>query len=397
MRCVTAIACAGLALGAHTANAEPVRTLYTFQGGTDGSAPYADLTLLKGILYGTTSAGGPASAGTLFSFDRKTGQETVLHSFNGTDGYSPESPVLAVGGMLYGAALNGGGDGSDGTVFGYDTKSGKETTLHTFAGSPKDGADPVGNLVSDGKDIYGTTFYGAPSGAGTIFRVDAKNGRETVVYDFSGVSDGAHPRGGLTALGGVFYGTAEFGGSRACSDPSAGGCGTIFKFDPASNSFSVIYSFQGGADGANPAAVLTAGNGLLYGTTTQGGSANCAKLGCGTVFQIDPATGTETVLYRFNAGDGSGTDGTYPFGGVTYFDHALYGMTQTGGRGCGQGCGTIFKVDPATGIETQLHLFSEKDGYLYLVARPVADGKSLYATTPGGGSTTYGTLFKIRP
>lgn len=400
MHSLKALACVGLALGASIgalpARAAPVKTLYNFTGGNGGSAPYADLTLLKGIFYGTTSAGGPLGAGTLFSFDRKTGTETVLHSFDGTDGYSPEAPVLAVGGILYGSTLNGG-DVPDGTLFSYDTKSGKQTTLYTFTGAPNDGADPVGNLAADSKNVYGTTFYGGASNSGSLFGLSQTAGKPKLLHSFSGGSDGAYPRGGIVALDGVLYGTAEFGGSTHCSDASASGCGTVFKFDPASNRFTVIHSFQGGTDGANPAGVLTAVNGLLYGTTTQGGSANCENLGCGTVFQIDPSTGAETVLYRFNAGDGTGTDGTYPFGGLTYLNNSLYGLTQTGGHGCGQGCGTIFKVDAATGVETQLHLFNQKDGYLYLVGRMIDDGKFLYGFTPGGGSTTNGTLFKIHP
>ncbi len=71
---------------------------------------------------------------------------------------------------------------------------------------------------------------------------------------------------------GVLYGTTTAGG--------ASGQGTVFKLD--GNKETVLYSFAGGADGADPQAALimdAAGN--LYGTTSAGGPA-----GNGTVFEL---------------------------------------------------------------------------------------------------------------
>jgi hypothetical protein len=45
----------------------------------------------------------------------------------------------------------------------------------------------------------------------------------------------------------------------------------------------VVYSFAGKPDGAHPAAVLTALDRVLYGTTASGGST-----GEGTVFELTP-------------------------------------------------------------------------------------------------------------
>ena len=64
--------------------------LYSFLGGPDGAGPFASLINVKGILYGTTVAGGGAGCGgsgcgTVFTINRKIGVETVLHSFDGTD------------------------------------------------------------------------------------------------------------------------------------------------------------------------------------------------------------------------------------------------------------------------------------------------------------------------
>jgi uncharacterized repeat protein (TIGR03803 family) len=102
----------------------------------------------------------------------------------------------------------------------------------------------------------------------------------------------------------------------------------------------VLYRFKGGSDGYAPFAGLIADKvGNLYGTTADGG-AGCQG-GCGTVFELSPASGgrwTETVLHRFTGG----SDGAVPESGLI-FDTAgnLYGTTIHGGA---SGDGTIFQL-----------------------------------------------------
>jgi len=62
--------------------------------------------------------------------------------------------------------------------------------------------------------------------------------------------------------------------------------------------YSVLYTFTGGADGGNPVGGLIRDEkGNLYGTTCCGGT-----YGAGTVFVLDKA-GKETVLYRAGGPD----------------------------------------------------------------------------------------------
>jgi uncharacterized repeat protein (TIGR03803 family) len=126
----------------------------------------------------------------------------------------------------------------------------------------------------------------------------------------------------------------------------------VFKLDPASGTETVLYSFTGGADGSNPSAGVlldTAGN--IYGTTDNGGLIPCPDdpFGCGVVFKLDPTTETETVLYAMKGG----TEGVHP--DVNLVLDALgnlYGATTSGGNNSIQscfnrpyaGCGTVFKV-----------------------------------------------------
>jgi uncharacterized repeat protein (TIGR03803 family) len=114
-----------------------------------------------------------------------------------------------------------------------------------------------------------------------------KSQRETVVHIFQGASDGAKATGGLIDLNGTLYGvTEEGGGSR--------NGGTIYAVTVPSGNERVLYSFQGGSDGAQPSGNLVDLNGVFYGTTFFGGEG-----GCGTVFAFDPSLGEERVLYPF--------------------------------------------------------------------------------------------------
>jgi len=325
--------------------------LYTFAGGTDGASPFAGLIRdAKGNLYGTTSSGGSGivPAGTIFKLDNE-GKETVLYSFcsaaNCVDGNTPNAGVIRHAGSLYGTTAGGGEfcveNGGCGVVFKVDSK-GNETVLYSFCpngGNCTDGESPQAGLIHDTTgNLYGTTSGGGAKGAGTVFKLNPA-GAETVLYSFAGGADGANPFAGLIRdEAGNLYGTTSSGGLS--------GQGTVFKVDPAGNE-TVLYSFTGGTDGGYPeAGLIRDGKGNLYGTTFFGGLAQppCSSF-CGVVFKVD-ATGVETVLYSFTGG----ADGLNPAAGLMLGKAGdLYGTTGYGGdpdQSCatGIGCGVVFKL-----------------------------------------------------
>ncbi len=359
--------------------------LYSFQGGTDGSLPYAGLIMdSAGNLYGTTGGGG--KGGTVFEMD-PTGKKTVLYSFQGSpDGKFPTaSLIMDSAGNLYGTTV-GGGTVDGGSVFKVDS-TGKETVLYSFTYTNDDGFEPAASLIMDtAGNFYGTTDYGGANADGTVFKLDA-TGDETVLHSFPDADgDGLFPGGLIMDSAGNLYGTTVGGGTASF--------GTVFKVDPTGKE-TVLYSFQGGTDGEAPYGSLimdSAGN--LYGTTIFGGtSSNCGSLGCGTIFILDP-TGKETVLYSFQGG----TDGDDPYASLI-MDSAgnLYGTTRYGGTA---NFGTVFKVDP-TGKETVLYSFQGGTDGEYPYAGLIMDSAgNLYGTTMYGGAATgirAGTVFKVDP
>jgi len=330
------------------------------------------------------------------SAQAQTYSETVLHSFTGYpgDGATPYAGLVRdAQGNLYGTTFEGGAS-SAGTVFKVDT-TGKESVLYSFTGTGGDGAAPYAGLVQDAQgNLYGTTYQGGDLacayGCGTVFKVDT-TGKETVLYSFKGGTDGANPYAGLVRdAQGNLYGTTE-GGGDACN-PYV--CGTVFKVDTTGKE-TVLYSFTGyPEDGQSPRGGLVLGaQGNLYGATAGGGA-----FGQGTVFEVD-MTGNEIVLYHFT---GTGGDGARPVAGLVLDAQGnLYGTTASAGDpACAlnppNGCGTVFKLD-TRGNETVLYSFTAypEDG-AYPHAGLVRDVLgNLYGTTNMGGDSGYGTVFKV--
>jgi uncharacterized repeat protein (TIGR03803 family) len=321
----------GVVFKLDTSNHEKV--LHAFSG-PDGATPFGALVMDgSGNLYGTTSAGGGSNAcqggcGTVFKIDT-TGTETVLHSFSGNpDGANPYAGLVMDGsGNLYGTTEYGGS--GSGTVFKIDP-AGNESVLYSFGGSPNDGAGPMAALTLDPSgNLYGTTFTGGTAGFGTVFEVDTTN-TETVLYNFTGLADGANPFGGVTRddVSGTLYGTAENGGRsksglyRIAPDIPHGCCrGVLYALN--GGGLQVLYTFTGGNDGGNPASSLVLSNGFLYGTTLIGGPGHR-----GTAFSVTVATGSESVLHGFSGGKDGGTPGA---GLLLNSAGVLYGTTQNGG------------------------------------------------------------------
>ncbi len=311
--------------------------LYTFKGRPNGAFPYAGLTSLNGVLYGTTFYGGNGGehkcfksepnpgCGTVFEL-RPSGRERVLHAFEGgSDGSAPMGELLALNGKLYGTTT--GEPFGHGTVFAL-SRSGREQVLYRFAGGPNDGSLPLGNLISVKGTLYGVTDEGGSSGAGTVFAL-SPSGQERILHSFNS-SEGDYPRGGLALLNGTFYGTTSADGPHKR--------GTVYSITPGGE-FHVIHSFKGyrAGDGAFPYDSLVAVNGALYGTTYKGGTR-----GDGAIFKLTPS-GAESVLHSF----GRPADGTHPWAALTYANGVLYGTTARGGKqGQSRDNGTVFRLSP---------------------------------------------------
>jgi uncharacterized repeat protein (TIGR03803 family) len=187
--------------------------LHSFSGQPDGSIPSAGLVPdAQGNLYGTTYEGGASGRGTVFEVT-PAGKETVLHSFTGgADGSGPASVLLRANGKLYGTTLVGGAN-SFGTVFEL-TSSAREAAVVSFT-IEDGGGYPNAGLVQDTKgNLYGTNSgYNGGYGNGAVFKL-TPTGVLTILYAFTGGTDGLCPYGGLILdPEGNLYGTTYRGGA----------------------------------------------------------------------------------------------------------------------------------------------------------------------------------------
>ena len=181
--------------------------------------------------------------------------------------------------------------------------------------------------------LYGITYLGGAHGLGTVFELTL-SGKFTSLYNFTGGADGGSPADALIqGSNGLFYGTTSTGG--------ANGNGTVFSMTPAGK-ITTLYSFcavSGCTDsGYSYGRLVQATDGNLYGTTFVGGANNG-----GSVFRITPA-GKFTRLYSFcsKVSNKVCTDGESPYEGLTQATNGvLYGTTYAGGTA---NEGTIFSV-----------------------------------------------------
>ena len=321
--------------------------LYNFTGGADGGEPYKGVTLdAEGNLYGTAVTGGGGSCeggcGVVFKLTNSGGvwTQTVIHAFTGADGSGPGSPVsIDKHGNVFGTTPTGGKYGM-GVIYVLQPtgSSWKFRVVHAFTGGTDGAGGSASRLLIDGLgNLYGVCTVGGANGLGTVYEVSLVNGQVkfSTLYAFRLPPDGALPYSGLIfdRLGNL-YGTTYYAG--------ANGFGTVYKLTRGNGTWteSVLYSFQGGPDGANPISSLVAdASGRLYGTT----SAEGAACGCGTIFKMTRGSSgnwTERPLYRF---PGTPNAGTSYNGMVSDGAGHFYGATVNGGTADD---GTIYEFIP---------------------------------------------------
>lgn len=109
----------------------------------------------------------------------------------------------------------------------------QETVLYDFSINANDSYFPIGDLVADkAGNLYGAAYGGGTYNSGTVFELikpSTKDGAwtETILYSFTGGADGANPDGGVIFdRRGNLYGTTYNGGGE--SFPS----GVVFELSP---------------------------------------------------------------------------------------------------------------------------------------------------------------------
>lgn len=250
-------------------------------------------------------------------------------------------------------------------------------------------ADAAGNLYTSAANGGESQciFYGC----GAIVQWKPGSHRNpTMIYSFSGSTDGAGPGDLVFDAQGNLYGPAGYAGDFTnCYD----GCGVIYKLSPASSGFwtqTVLHTFEGGTDGITPISVVVDANGNVFGLTRDGGGYSCSGgQQCGIAFELSPTssgTYTETILHTFTGG----SDGGIPLGSLALDSQGnLFGTTDQGGvvsTECTVGCGTVFE------LSTTSSGYTFNTIYDFAFSRGIAPTGSLVIDTAGNlyGNTYIG-------
>ena len=375
---------------------------YKFSGGKDGYYPWAGMTAdASGNVYGVTVYGGAHGAGAVFRVTPKSGggwKEKVLHSFQGVgkEGYYPYGvPLVDAAGNIYGTTYSGGAHGY-GIVYQLQPSgSGKYSrkVVHSFSNNGKDGLNPYAGVSMDAAgNLYGTTSRGGAFGYGAAYQIAPKVGggwTYTVLHSFNNDgTDGYYPYSGLISDGsGNLYGTNYVG----CKN----GLGCVYQLSQSGGKWSekILHNFANdGTDGYYPyGGLIFDGNGNLLGTAFYGG----AHSG-GVVFQLKPKgkNWTEKILYSFNPAN---KDGSGPYLETLVLDAAgdIFGTTYVGGL---YGYGTVFELTPHNNgyKEKLLHSFNNDgtDGDYPYAGVTLDSAGNILGTTPGGGAG-YGVVYAI--
>jgi uncharacterized repeat protein (TIGR03803 family) len=376
------------------AAAHKFQIVHDFTGGADGAVPgYTLLPDGKGAFIGAANQGG-AGYGTVFRIARKSGSWNVnaLYDFTGDEGQPGWGVIAGANGSLFVnasyASVLGGPCGSalelDPAMAPANRAKFASTLLHTYTKS-LDGC-PTGNLLrDDAGNLYGVTQDGGAYGWGSVFELSPSDSgwTETILYSFQGQADGGAPYSELISDGaGNLYGTAS---------ASTVNAGTVFELSPSESgwTYQVLHTFTGGKDGGQPVAALTfdhAGN--LY-----GGTASYGSKGGGTIFEMMPAGGTWKyhVLHSLTGNDGPvaslaiGTTGTL-FG--TNFMDGAYGY------------GSVFSLTPVSGKwrYKDLHDFTGGADGGYPGGGVVFNSAGhLFGTAVLGGANDLGVVYEVTP
>ncbi len=411
-----------LAFTPQPAQGQTYRIIYNFTGGLDGGQPYAGLTMdTAGNLYGTTWIGGytggacanSGGCGTVFNLSNRGSGWALrpLYAFQGSnDGAQPEARVVfGPGGSLYGTTADNYTNNGTGTVFNLRPPATAcrtalcpwtETVLYGFSGG-SDGASPgQGDVVFDrAGNLYGTTVFGGTGGCsygygcGVVFKLTlSSNGwTEDVLWRFSYGSDGFFPLNGVIFdQAGNLYGVASYGGDLSCDFYGYNGCGTVFQLTPSGSAWeeNVLHTFHVSGGSFPQGGLLFDPSGNLYGTT----SAWFTNDG-GTVFQLTYSNGywTFSTLHSFTGSIGPEASLSMDIAG------ALYGTTYMDGT---YGYGNVFKLTHSGEGWTYTSLYDFRggsDGGLPVSNVMFDANGNLYGTASGGGAHGYGVVWEITP
>jgi uncharacterized repeat protein (TIGR03803 family) len=365
------------------------RTLRTFTSSPMGALLEASDGLIYGALGGTDTIYGEGGddPGLLYKINKDGRGLTVIHRFSWTapmsDGWAPTGALIEDSeGVLYGTTRHGG-PLDKGTIFRLNKDGSGFVTLYRFTGGD-DGEVPHAGVI-EGNDgaLYGTTGGIGFNGHGSVYRINKHGSGFRVLRSFEETTAGAGLvlKDVIEGSDGALYVSGTEGAVRpspplapttSSIGPSIPGRSLLFKIGKDGSGYAVLHNFQSEHYNSDPLGVVEGADGMLSGTTAQGG------YGGGTVFTISKSGTDYAVLRTF---DGYGIRGIFPGGLVYGNDHVLYGASGHGGA---HTVGALYKINTnGAGFSVIYNFTGGDDGAFPHLYFHGSDGL-LYGTSYGG-------------
>lgn len=339
-----------------------------------GLVPLIEAT--DGTLYGVGT--GTNNTGSVFKINKDGSSYSNIYNFPAGWTANTLGLLQANDGFLYGFGAN--------QLFKLNKNGTGFAILHTFDSSlgSTDGFSPTSLILGTDGKLYGTTSVGGVQARGTVFRLNTDGTGYGILQSFfstPGFDNGYGPLTIVEGGDGVLYGTTGDNAFTATEEP------WIFRLNKDGSGFSLIYALSAsGQQGRLPYGLIVGQDGKLYATAKEGGDLNL-----GALIKVDKSGANFTRLVSFSS---TGNDGTKPEAGLLEgSDGALYGTTERGGE---RDSGTIYKMNKDGSGYTAFSLSTNNAGGRLPVAELIEgrDG-ALYGTTIIGGTSNYGTVFRI--
>ena len=332
-------------------------------------------------LYGVTHSGGKYGVGTIFRVDTNANNYTLVHSFKKNLGHPKYAQTLCKlsNGIYYGIATIDLATHKY-AIYCYDASTDIYEVKKFFTNDI-----PNSSLVlhPNGFMYFTTKKTGAYNVNGSVMRFDPKTNNLLKVLTFYG-SSGIAPIGDLLITSsGVIYGTTSQGGSNYC--------GAIYKLSFNGGIISmitVVSNFLQLTTGYYcESGLVEASNGKVYGVCSLGGTN-----GKGTIFELDTTTGLISKKIDLD----TLANGTKPK--MTLANNGkFYGVCSEGGV---YGHGVLYKFDPNSNVFTKILNYNNNNqslGSHPLGSLFLASNGKLYGTCSEGGLNNKGVLFEYNP
>ncbi len=305
-------------------------------------------------------------------FDPVTSEFAELAAYEAD--VKPKSGLVAAGASLW-LATEKGGAGA-GSLDRFDPATGALSTvvqLNFELGSKVESlvAPPDGQVLYAGAREGGLATEAGGKGAGTLLRVDPRNGQVTRLVAFHAAAHGAKLRA-LTLHQNRLWFVMEEGGDQTLNNGKGGGA--ILRYDLEQDVLERVHVFDGATTGLKPKGLARVGNDFYY-VTEAGGTGGLGVLGV-----VRNGTTVEAVA-ELTAETGAKPDFV-----LTPIGQRLVLTTELGGNGY---LGTIlawsFAAQPIT--PPAMHWARTPDGHVRLSWPDAGGGFVLQWTAqPGAGA-----------